>query len=112
MARLRLEKLDVDAYSRLTPHLAAPTLAADPWPFYPGPMAQDSHFQSGVELLRLGSPDLAIPELLAVTRSGQSPQALRLVGHPLTVGGDGRSARSVAQTSLPAPLSGPLTNQN
>src|SRR5258708_26152415 len=98
MARLRLEKLDVDAYSRLTPHLAAPTLTADPWPFYPGPMAQDSHFQSGVELLRLGSPDLAIPELLAVNRSGQSPQALRLFVHLLTLAGHVPSSHSGART--------------
>ncbi len=112
MARLRLEKLDVHAYSQLTPRLAAPARAADPWPFYPGPMAQDSHFQSGVELLRLGSPDLAIPELLAVNRSGQSPQALQLLVHLLTLAGDVRAAHSVARTSLRAELSGQITAQN
>lgn len=112
MARLRLEKLDGKAYSRLAPRLAAPAAAADPWPLYPGPMAQDPHFQSGVELLRLGFPDLAISELLAVNRTGQSPQALQLLVRLLTAAGDFRSAHWVARTTLRAELSGQITAEN
>src|SRR5215813_1404402 len=112
MARLRVEKLDSQAYSQVAPWLRVPEAASDPWPFYPGAMEQDPHFQSGIELLRLGFPESAISELLAVNRSARSPQALRLLEHLLTLVGDVRSAQSVARESLRVEMSGQITGEN
>ena len=112
MARLRVEKLDSQAYSQVAPWSRVADAASDPWPFYPGPMEQEPHFQSAVELLRLGFPESAISELLAVNRSARPPQALRLLAQLLTLAGDVRSAQAVARESLRVEMAAQITGEN
>ncbi|HEY1417653.1 MAG TPA: lytic transglycosylase domain-containing protein, partial [Myxococcaceae bacterium] len=66
------------------------------------------HFLAGVELLRLGFNDAASSELLAARRTGQPPEAQRLLVEALARTGDVRSAHGVARLTLRRDLSGPV----
>jgi soluble lytic murein transglycosylase len=61
-----------------------------------------------VELLRLGFNDAASSELLAARRTGQPPEAQRLLVEALARTGDVRSAHGVARLALRRDLSGPV----
>jgi soluble lytic murein transglycosylase len=81
------------------------------WPLEAGPLAEDSHFLAGVELLRLGFPDAASIELLAADRTRAGSDALRLLVTLLDLAGDPRSAHALARSSLRRELSGRITAQ-
>lgn len=112
MARVRWEKLDPDGFRRAASDLRSLDQAAEPWPLYGGAMGDDPHFQSGLELLKLGFPDAAATEFLAVNRFGHSTSALRLLVQALAACGEIRAAHAIARTSLRMDLSGRVTREN
>lgn len=112
MARTRLEAIDPDRAARVASQLIFPTESAGPWPLHAGPMGDDPHFLAGVELLRLGFPEAVSSELLAVDRSGQAAEAIRLLVKVLSLAGDARSAHAIARVSLRKDLAGRITTEN
>lgn len=109
LARRRLEELDRARHERVQAALASPPAARSPWPLFAGPMGDDPHFRAGVELLRLGFPEAAAAELLAVNRAGRPAEAVRLLVMALSLAGDTRSAHAVTRIELRRDLSGPIT---
>jgi soluble lytic murein transglycosylase len=82
------------------------TSDASPWPLESGTLDRDPHFHTAVELLRLGFPEAVSSELLAVNRTNQPQQAIRLIVQILAMAGDSRSAHGIARVSLRQSLSG------
>jgi len=110
MARAKLAGLNPSLGQQVEAELSAvPEPSPGPWPLYAGTVGEDPHFLAGVELLRLGFSDSASSELLAVNRTGQTQEALRLLVHVLSAAGDARSAHAIARTSLRRELSGRIT---
>jgi soluble lytic murein transglycosylase len=108
MARERLAERDPVRASRVAAQLAALPPAATPTDFDAGTLLEDPHFLAGAELLRLGFNDAASSELLAARRTGQPPEAQRLLVEALARTGDVRSAHGVARLALRRDLSGPV----
>ena len=108
MARERLAERDPVRASRVAAQLAALPPAATPTDFDAGTLLEDPHFLAGAELLRLGFNDAASSELLAARRTGQPPDAQRLLVEALARTGDVRSAHGVARLALRRDLSGPV----
>ena len=108
VARERLAERDSARAARVAAQLAALPPAATPADFDAGTLLEDPHFVAGVELLRLGFNDAASSELLAARRTGQPPEAQRLLVEALARTGDVRSAHGVARLALRRDLSGPV----
>ena len=108
MARERLAERDPVRASRVGTQLATLPAGATPADFETGTLLDDPHFLAGVELLRLGFNDAASSELLAARRTGQPPEAQRLLVEALSRTGDVRSAHGVARLTLRRDLSGPV----
>ena len=108
MARERLAERDPVRASRVAAQLAALPPPATPADFDAGTLLEDMHFLAGVELLRLGFNDAASSELLAARRTGQPPEAQRLLVEALARTGDVRAAHGVARLALRRDLSGPV----
>jgi soluble lytic murein transglycosylase len=108
MARERLAERDPMRASRVASLLAPLPPAARPTEYEAGTLLEDPHFLAGVELLRLGFNDAASSELLAARRTGQPPEAQRLLVEALARTGDVRSAHGVARLTLRRDLSGPV----
>jgi len=108
LARERLAERDPARAARVGSQLAALPTALPPTDFDSGTLLDDPHFQAGVELLRLGFNDDASSELLAARRTGQPPEAQRLLVEALARTGDARSAHGVARLALRRDLSGPV----
>ena len=108
MARERLAERDLVRASRVGVRLASLPPAAAPTDLDAGTLLDDPHFLAGVELLRLGFNDAASSELLAARRTGQPPEAQRLLVEALARTGDVRSAHGVARLALRRDLSGPV----
>lgn len=109
MARSQLAALDAPRLEKLAPSLAFTKESTGPWPLFAGPMGEDPHFLAGVELLRLGFMDAVPSELLAVNRTGQPAESIRLLVQLLSLAGDTRGAHAVARVALRRDLSGRLT---
>jgi soluble lytic murein transglycosylase len=108
MARGRLAGLEPERYTRVLTALATLPEPEAPWPLDAAAMADDPHFQAGVELLRMGFGDVAANEFLGVNRVGQGEEALRLLVVALAQCGDSRSAHAIARVALRRDLSGPV----
>jgi soluble lytic murein transglycosylase len=108
LARERLAERDPVRASRVASQLAALPPPSPPATLDPGTLLEDPHFQAGVALLRLGFNDAASSELLAARRSGQPPEAQRLLVEALARTGDARAAHGVARLALRRDLSGPV----
>ena len=108
MARERIAEHDPVRAVRVAAQLASLPPAATPTDFDAGTLLEDPHFLAGVELLRLGFNDAASSELLAARRTGQPPDAQRLLVEALARTGDVRSAHGVARLALRRDLSGPV----
>jgi soluble lytic murein transglycosylase len=108
VARERLAERAPVRAARVAPQLAALPPAATPADFDAGTLLEDPHFLAGAELLRLGFNDAASLELLAARRTGQPPEAQRLLVEALARTGDVRSAHGVARLALRRDLSGPV----
>ena len=65
------------------------------WPLDAGNLAEDPHFVTGIELMRLEHRE-GPSELLAVSRKGRSEESIRLLFHILHSSGYTGSARSIA----------------
>ena len=108
MARERLAERDPVRASRVAAQLATLPPLATPADYDAGTLLEDAHFLAGVELLRLGFDDAASSEFLAARRTGQPPDAQRLLVEALARTGDVRSAHGVARLALRRDLSGPV----
>jgi len=108
MARERIAERDPVRASRVAGQLAPLPPATTPTDFDSGTLLDDPQFLAGVELLRLGFNDGASSELLAARRTGQPPEAQRLLVEALARTGDVRSAHGVARLALRRDLSGPV----
>jgi len=108
LSRERLAERDPARAARVGSQLAALPSASPPTSFDPGTLLEDPHFLAGLELLRLGFDDAASSELLAARRTGQPPEAQRLLVEALARTGDARSAHGVARLALRRDLSGPV----
>lgn len=108
LARERLAERDPARATRVSAQLAALPVSSPPAELDPGTLPEDPHFLAGVELLRLGFNDAASSELLAARRTGQPPEAQRLLVEALARTGDARSAHGVARLALRRDLSGPV----
>lgn len=90
---------------------AAPAALAAPGPS--GALRDSPRLAAALELLRLGLPDLAQEELLAIDRAPlrkePTPRALRLLVLLLARTGDARLAHSVARSELAADLASAQT---
>ncbi len=95
LARSRLAQEAPERAKALGEKLLTPTTPADVWPLDAGGLAQDAHFLTGMELLRLEHRD-AGAELLAADRRGRGEESIRLLFHLLRATGYERSARSIA----------------
>ncbi|WP_338865922.1 transglycosylase SLT domain-containing protein [Myxococcus stipitatus] len=111
MARSQLASVDPARLERITPDIFAVPEAASPWPLFAGPMGEDPHFRAGIELLRLGFPEAVSSELLAVSRTNQPAEAIRLLVLVLHEAGDERAAHAVARLALRKDLSGRITKE-
>lgn len=109
LARERLSRLDPPRAASVEKALVFPRPEGGPWPIFAGPLGEDPHFLAGLELLRLGFPDAASLELLAIARGVLPPESIRLLVHALAAAGDARGAHAVARVSLRGDLSGPIT---
>jgi soluble lytic murein transglycosylase len=109
MSRVRIHQNDEARGRRLAAMLDFSQPTASPWPLDAGLMADDPHFLAGVELLRLGFPEAASPELVSVTRSGLSAEAIRLLVQLLSLTGDAKNAHAIARVALRKDLSGRIT---
>jgi soluble lytic murein transglycosylase len=109
VARQRLADQD----PKLLGELAIPAEVArtdgDIWPLHAGSMAKDRHFQAGIELLRLGFPEAAVSELMAVDRTDVPNEALRLLVYAVSKTGDAKSAHQLARVSLRRDLGAGIT---
>jgi soluble lytic murein transglycosylase len=112
IARSRLATLAPERAAQVRAALEASTPAAALWPMPIAALGATPHFQSGVELVRLGYVDEAQAELAAVDRSGLGVEDLRLLVQVLSAAGDARTAHAVARASLRRDLSGPITALN
>ena len=108
MARERLAERDPMRAARVASLLAPLPPAAPPSDYEAGTLLEDPHFLAGVELIRLGFNEAASSELLAARRTGQPPEAQRLLVEALARTGDVRSAHGVARLTLRRDLSGPV----
>jgi len=108
IARERLAERAPVRASRVGTQLAELPAAVAPTDFDAGTLLDDPHFLAGAELLRLGFNDAASSELLAARRTGQPPEAQRLLVEALARTGDARSAHGVARLALRRDLSGPV----
>nr|WP_240359917.1 transglycosylase SLT domain-containing protein [Pyxidicoccus trucidator] len=111
MARSQLATVDPARLERVSPEIFKVPEAASPWPLFAGPMGEDPHFKAGVELYRLGFNEAVASEMLAVNRSNQPAEAIRLLVLVLHEAGDERSAHAVARLALRKDLSGRITPQ-
>jgi soluble lytic murein transglycosylase len=110
MARMQLAELEPARWEAITPRFdLSQQERRGPWPLYSGTLEEDPHFLAGVELLRLGFPEAAPSELLAVERAGRPAESIRLIVHLLALAGDERAAHGVARVALRRDLSGPIT---
>ncbi len=108
LARERLAERDPVRSARVGTQLAVLPVAATPTAFDAGTLLEDPHFLAGAALLRLGFNEAASSELLAARRTGQPPEAQRLLVEALARTGDVRSAHGVARLALRRDLSGPV----
>ncbi|MCP3167230.1 lytic transglycosylase domain-containing protein [Myxococcus qinghaiensis] len=111
MARSQLTTVDPARLERISPDIFAVPEAASPWPLFAGPVGDDPHFRAGIELLRLGFPEAVSSELLAVNRTNQPAEAVRLLVLVLHEAGDERAAHAVARLVLRKDLSGRITRE-
>ena len=109
LARERLAERDPARATRVGAQLAVLPDSSPPAELASGTLLEDAHFLAGVELLRLGFRDAASSELLAARRTGQPPEAQRLLVEALARTGDSRSAHGVARLALRRDLSGPVS---
>src|SRR5262249_57361694 len=108
----RLVVPDSAGEAKCADRLADQPMARPPDSYAAGSLLADTHFRTGVELLRLGFDDAASSELLAARRGGQPPDAQRLLVQALARTGALRSAHGVARLSPRADLGGPLPASN
>jgi soluble lytic murein transglycosylase len=109
LARTRIAERDPAGAVELA-RSATPTTAADfPAVVDAGSLTTDRHYQAGSQLLSLGFGEAASEELLAVRRSEQPRDAVRVLVQALTRTGDLRAAQAVARTDLRWALTGQLT---
>jgi len=106
LARSRLAHENPERARRITEKLRAPAGPVEVWPLDAGRLAQEPHFLTGVELLRLEERGAAT-ELLSVDRKGRSEESIRLLFHLLEESGYNGSARRVARALLREGLAGP-----
>ena len=89
MARTMLGELEPKRLAAVAPQLDfSQQERRGPWPLHAGAMEKDPHLLAAVELLRLGFPESASPELLAVNRAGLPAESVRLLVHLLARAGD------------------------
>ncbi len=110
MARTMVGEVEPERLERVTPRLDfTGQERREPWPLHVGDMEKDAHFLSAVELLRLGFPEAASSELLAIDRTSLPAEPIRLIVHLLALAGDERGAHAVARVALRRDLSGRIT---
>lgn len=112
LARERVEALDAQRGEALLAAIRPPVEAHGPFPLPLGPLAADPNFQSAVELLRLGFPELVPAELLAVNRRRLPAESLRTLVHLFAAVREPRAAAAVARVILQGELRGPITEEN
>ncbi|WNG39213.1 transglycosylase SLT domain-containing protein [Archangium violaceum] len=95
LARSRLTHEAPERARAVLDRLRSPLANADVWPLDAGNLAQDPHFVTGIELLKLEHRE-APSELLAVDRKGRSEESIRLLFHILHASGYERYSRSIA----------------
>lgn len=95
LARSRLTHEAPERARALLERLRSPASASNVWPLDAGNLAQDPHFVTGIELLKLEQRE-APAELLAVDRRGRSEESIRLLFHILHASGYEGYARSIA----------------
>lgn len=95
LARSRLTHEAPERAQAIVARLKAPVSATDVWPLDAGNIAEDPHFVTGIELLRLEHRE-APAELLTVNRKGRSEESIRLLFHILHASGYERYSRSIA----------------
>jgi soluble lytic murein transglycosylase len=95
MARSRLAVEAPERARAVSERLRSPASAMAVWPLDAGNIAEDPHFVTGIELLKLEHREAA-SELLAVDRKGRSEESIRLLFHVLHSSGYERYARSIA----------------
>src|SRR5438067_13924077 len=79
LARLRLWRVDPDRAEKFAlPRALASGEAPALFPLEAGPLSDDAHFVTGLELWRLGMPGF-VPELLAVNRENLPEPSRRLL---------------------------------
>jgi soluble lytic murein transglycosylase len=110
MARTQLAELDKARRERIAPQLDFTNQERQsPWPMHAGPIEQDKHLLAAVELVRLGFPEAAPSELLAIDRKDKPVESVRLIVHLLALSGDERAAHAVARVALRRDLNGRIT---
>jgi len=109
ISRQRLADTDPKALGELGIPAEVAQVDGSIWPLHAGTMAKDAHFQAGIELLRLGFADAAVPELMAVDRTEAPNEAVRLLVYAVSKAGDAKAAHALARVSLRSDLGGRIT---
>jgi soluble lytic murein transglycosylase len=109
---LSRERAELLAPSRTRAFQRAVTAASrvdDVFPLPVTELSDDQHFQSAVELLRMGFGDQVPMEILGIDRAKVPTESLRLLVVMLAMAGQDRSAHGMARLWLRRDLSGPIT---
>ncbi len=107
LARSQLKASAPERVARVLARLATPSEAAPGWPLDAGRMADEPHFRTGLELLRMGFRREALQELGAIDTRAQGEGALLLLYRLFERTGSERQARSVARALVRVSLRGP-----
>ncbi|MBI5546783.1 MAG: transglycosylase SLT domain-containing protein [Deltaproteobacteria bacterium] len=112
LARSRLSELAPARAASLSAQVVVSGAAQPALHLWLGALEGDRRLAAGVELLRLGLPDLAREELLGIDRqklrAADSPEAMRTLVTLLGRSGEARIAHAIARNELRNDLSSPL----
>lgn len=109
LARNRLAILNRAAFEKVEKALSQPPSSQGFWPIDSRELAENRHFQAGLELLRMGFTENAGAEFLSVRRTGLTDDSVRLLVYALSSANDAKSAHAVARTALRRDLQGRIT---
>jgi soluble lytic murein transglycosylase len=109
LARTRLAERSPAAAADLARRAVPSALVFHPTMVDVGSVRTDGHYLAAAQLLVLGFADEATQELLAVRRSEQPRDVIRVLVQGIARAGDVRAAQALARTELGWALMGPLT---
>jgi soluble lytic murein transglycosylase len=108
LARTRLAERSPTAAAAVVQKAVPPASESPPTMVDAGSLRTDGHYLAATQLLVLGFADAATQELLAVRRSAQPRDVVRVLVQSIARAGDVRAAQALARTELSWALLGPL----